>query len=122
MARQSHTALTALGPKSSVYTAGAADVTMTAADVANYEQVTHDGAILVLAHNEDAGAQTVTITSIADERGRTGDITTYSLAAEDRAVFGPFDLEGWEQADGKLYFAASSANVKLGVISLAKYI
>lgn len=122
MPRQSHTAFSVLGPKSNVYTAGAADITMQAADASNFEEVTHDGALLVIAHNTGAGAQTVTIESIVDERGRTGEITTYSLAAGDYAVFGPFDLEGWEQADGNLDFKGSHADVKMAVVSLGNYI
>ena len=123
MARQSHTAtvLTALGTKGSSYTAGAADLTMTAADAANYEEVAFTGAEVIIAHNTDSGAQTVTISSIADDdHGRTGDITTYSLGAGEYGVFGPFDLDGWRQTGGLLYFAASDATVKFGVVKLSR--
>ena len=122
MARQTHTAFTALGPNSDDYTAGAADITMLACDAANYDEVVHDGAILLVVHNTGAGAQTLTIESVVDDRGRTGNITTYSLAADDHAVFGPFDLEGWEQTGGQLYFTASHAEVEVAVVSLGKYI
>jgi len=117
MARQSHTALTALGTKTNVYTAGAAVLTMTAADVTNFEQVTHAGKVVVIAHNTGASAYTVTVESVVDALGRTGDITTYSMAAGAYAAFGPFDLEGWKQTDGKLYFKASNVAVKFGVIA-----
>lgn len=120
MARQSHTPLTALGTKTDDYSAGAADLTMTAADIVNYEEVTLTGNELVIAHNTDAGAQTVTISSVVDDMGRTGDISTYSLAADDYAVFGPFGTEGWRQSDGKLYFQASAVTVKLGVVKLVR--
>lgn len=120
MARQSHTALTALGTKASSYTAGAADLTMTAADVANYEQTAFTGAELIIAFNGNGGAQTVTVESIADANGRTGDITTYSIGAGEYAVFGPFDLDGWRQSGGKLYFKASSADVDLGVVRITR--
>lgn len=118
MARQSHTALTALGTKTNAYSAGAADLTMTAADVANYEEVAFTGAEIVVAHNTGASPYTVTIESVVDGQGRTGDITTYSLAADDYAVFGPFGVEGWRQSTGKLYFRASNAAVKFGVVKL----
>jgi len=118
MARQAHTAFAALGTKTDVYSAGAADLTMTAADVANKEEVAQVGKILVVAHNTGASPYTVTVSSVVDGQGRTGDITTYSLAADDYAVFGPFDLEGWRQTGGELYFEASNASVKFGVISL----
>jgi hypothetical protein len=93
---------------------------MTAADAANFEQVTLTGTEIVIAHNTGGSPYTVTITSIADAMGRTGDIATYSLAASDYAVFGPFKLEGWQQADGKLYFAASNASVVFGVVKLPR--
>ena len=121
MARQSHTALSAVGPKTNAYSADAANLTMTAADTSNNEQVTHTGKILLFAHNTGASARTITISSLADERGRTGNITTYASAAGEYHVFGPFDLEGWEQTDGKLYFQGSHAEVKFGVVDLSNY-
>lgn len=120
MARQSHIPLTALGTKTDDYSAGAADLTMTAADTVNKEEVALTGNELVVAHNTNAGAQTVTVSSVVDDMGRTGDITTYSLAADDYAVFGPFGLQGWRQSDGSLYFEASHADVKLGVVKLVR--
>lgn len=119
MVRQAHTALAALGTKTDSYGAGDADLTMQAADAANFEEVAHTGKILVIAHNTDgADPYTVTIESVVDKQGRTGDVTTYSLAADDYAVFGPFTLEGWRQTGGELYFKASNAAIKLGVVAL----
>lgn len=120
MARQSHTPLTALGTKTDAYSAGAADVTMTAADTSNKEEVALTGNELVIAHNTGVGAQTVTVSSVVDSMGRTGDISTYSLAADDYAIFGPFGTEGWRQAGAKLYFEADSSDVKLGVVKLVR--
>lgn len=120
MARQSHTPLTALGTKTNVYTANAADLTMTAADVSNKEQVTATGNELIIAHNTGASTYTITISSVVDEQGRTGDISAYSLGAGEYAVFGPFGTEGWRQTDGKLYFEASNVAVKFGVVRLVR--
>jgi len=118
MARQSHTAKTVLGQKASSYTANAADLTFTAADAANFEQTAFTGKELIIAYNSDpANPYTVTIESVADASlGRTGDITTYSLAAGEYGVFGPFTLDGWRQSDGYLYFKASNAAIKFCVI------
>lgn len=99
-------------------TADSADITMTAADVANGNQFVPTGNELVIAHNSGASPYTVTITSVAAGNNRTGDITTYSLAAGDYAVFGPFRREGWLQSDGYIYLAASNASVKFGIITL----
>jgi hypothetical protein len=120
VARQSHTPLTALGTKTDAYSAGVADLTMTTADTVNKEDVVLTGNELIVAHNTNAGAQTVTVSSVVDEMGRTGDITTYSLAADDYAIFGPFGTEGWRQTGGKLHFEASHADVKLGVVKLVR--
>lgn len=120
MARQIHTPLTALGTKTNVYMANAADLTMTAADVSEKEQVTLTGNELVIAHNTGASAYTITVTSVVDKMGRTGDISTYSLGAGEYAVFGPFGTEGWRQTNGRLYFEASNAAVRFGVIKLVR--
>lgn len=120
MARQAHTPFTPLGTKTNVYTAGAADITMKAAISADKEQASHNGKVLIIAHNTDgANPYTVTFSSVVDDLGRTGDITAYSLAAGDYCVFGPFSTEGWRQSDGKLYFEASNAAIKFAVVALS---
>jgi hypothetical protein len=121
MARQSHTPLTALGTKTDAYSANAADLTMTAADTVNNEQVTLTGNELVIAHNTDGvNPYTVTVSSVVDDMGRDGDISAYSLAAGEYGVFGPLGIEGWRQSDGKLYFEGSNAAIKFGVIKLVR--
>lgn len=94
-------------------------LTFVAADATNKEQVSLTGREVIVAWNSSADtARTVTITSVADEMGRTGDIATDSLAFGTFHVYGPFSLEGWEQTDGNLYFEASHADVKFAVIRL----
>jgi hypothetical protein len=95
-----------------------ADITWTAADVVNKEQVALTGREIVLAWNTDAGAQTVTINSSPDPQSRTADIAAYSIGAGLISGFGPFPLEGWAQGDGTLHLEASSANVKFAVLRL----
>lgn len=119
MARTILTATTACGSYPSLpLTANSADLAMSAADIADLNQVVATGKDLVFAHNTNVGAQTITITSAANKRNRTGDITAYSIGAGEYAVFGPFDSAGWMQSTGYLYFQASHAEVKLGVVSL----
>lgn len=120
MPRTTLTALTALGPYNpdAYAVANAADLTMTAADVANSNEVVATDRQAVFAHNTGAGAATVSVTSTNDPYGRRSHIVTYSIGAGEYAIFGPFRLLGWQQTDGKLYFAASSADIKLGVINL----
>lgn len=76
------------------------------------------GKTVVIAHNTDSGAHTVTFTSVADAQNRTGDITAYSLAAGHVRAFGPFLSAGWVQDGTQLWFAANDATVKFIVLTL----
>lgn len=98
-----------------------ADVTFTAAgaEFADGASFPMTGRELLLVRNANAGAQTVTIDSVADSRRRTGDITAYSLAAGEIAAFWINRTEGWRQSDGTLHFEASAADVEFAVIRLA---
>lgn len=121
MARSTLTKTSALGTRSDVYTAGAATLTMTAstgASGSNGNQFICSGKDLVIAHNTGASPYTVTITSIVDPYGRTGDIATYSLPAGTYAIFGPFENTGWRQTDGYVYLEATNAAVKFGIVPL----
>lgn len=116
------TALTPVSPAALLNGAPAADsldVAFTAADVANGNSVVLTGNELVFVINSHATtAYTFTVTSVKDELGRTGDITTYSLAAGKYALAGPFSTKGWQQTDGKLYLDASNAAIKFLVVKL----
>ena len=119
MARTTLTKVTAGGNFPVIpLTADSADIPMTAADTTNGNQYAPTGKELIIAHNSGASTYTVTITSVAAGNNRTGDITTYSMAAGDYAVFGPFNREGWLQSDGFVYLAASNTAVKFGIITL----
>lgn len=98
--------------------ADSADFTWANGDAVNGHQVPSTGRELVLVKNEGVAAATVTIVSSPDERNRTGDIAAYSVGAGEYAVFGPFPVPGWRQADGKLYIDVSSSDIKLAVIRL----
>lgn len=117
MAPTTLTKTTPLGSYGS-YGANLADLTMTAADVANGNQFVASGNDLVIAHNTGGSAYTITVTSVADPYGRTGNIAAYSLGAGEYAVLGPFLLLGWQQTDGKILISATNAAVKFGVIPL----
>lgn len=100
------------------YSGGAADVTETAVDdpTDRYTPVVNNKT-LVIAHNTDSVARTITIASVADTFNRTGDITAYSIAAGKIARFGPFQTAGWANG-GNLNIDVSSALVRLAVITL----
>jgi len=60
---------------------GLQNVVLTAADAANNHIIANDGRTVIIAVNNDAAAKTVTISSVPDENGRTGDIVMVVPAA-----------------------------------------
>jgi hypothetical protein len=55
---------------------------------------------------------------VVDEKKRSGNITSYSIGAGEIAAFGPFQPEGWMQADGQVYIAATADDVSFAVLRL----
>lgn len=98
----------------------ALDLTWQAADVANKNQFAlGQGKYIVLARNVHATTPyTITLTSSADERKRTGDITAYSIAAGKVAAFLLDQQAGWAQSDGKFYLEGSNASAEFCIIRL----
>lgn len=119
MARTTLTRTTPLGPYPTLpVAANALDLVMTAADVANNNQILLDGPMIVVAQNTDAVDRTITLTSSTDQQNRTGDIAAYTLSADEIAAFKIDQVAGWKQSDGYLYLQASNALVKIGAIRL----
>jgi hypothetical protein len=99
-------------------TALALAVTFVAADIANTNSFPVTGKEVILVQNTDAGAQTITISSVADGLNRKGDITTYSIPASGFAAFAPSQITGWKQSDGTMVITASNVNVKFAILRL----
>jgi len=121
MARTTITGKTLPGPYPTLHSsAGSLVVTEYApATASDGVQVTLvPGKTILIARNTNAGSQTITVTSAADSMNRTGDITTYSLAAGAIVALGPFTTDGWRQSDGNLYAVASHIDVKFSVLYL----
>lgn len=97
--------------------ANSRDLAMQAGDASlhNYTPIV-DGKTVVIAQNTDSGAHTVGFVSQADDLGRTGDISAYSIGAGELAIFGPFKLKGWSDG-GNLDIDVNDATVKLAVIT-----
>lgn len=96
-----------------------ADFAFTAADAGSGNSFVSTGRELLLAQNASgATAYTVTVSSVADDLQRTGDITAYSVGAGKFSMFGPFGQPGWKQSDGTVHVTASNANVKFAVVRL----
>ena len=118
MARQAINKQIPLGPYPTLPVgAGTMTLTETPADVTNKDQFTPSGDDLVIAHNTGASAYPITFTSVADDLKRTGDVSSYSIAAGAIAVY-RFKKPGWMQPDGKVYIEAGNAAIKWVVVQL----
>lgn len=97
--------------------AGSLDLVETAADTTNFEATPISGNEILLAHNTDTATHHITVTSAPDERGRSGDITSYAIAAGKIAAFSLVNgAPGWRQSDGNLYYQADDITVKFAVL------
>lgn len=90
-------------------------VTTTAATTSDQEAAFVEGMYL-LARNSGASSRTVTVyTAPSPDSGRTADIAD-SVAAGATALYGPFTARRWRQANGKLKFKATHAEVLFAAI------
>lgn len=114
------TPITPKGPYPSLpVAADALDLTWTAADTTNQNRFVLTGSYLVLVRNSHATtAYTVTFTSTADSKGRSGDVSAYSLAAGEVAAFMVNSTEGWKQTDGYFWLEANNASVLFAIVKL----
>lgn len=95
-------------------------LTLTAADTGVKNYFVMEGDDLLICRNDGSGAQTVTINSVVDDMGRTGDIVTDSIAQDAWAIYGPFrDTSGWAQAQRRMHLEASDAGMKFAVVRLS---
>lgn len=115
----SQTALTPVQLKQNNYAVQAGDlaVALAAMDAVNGNSFVATGAEILVFQNTDASPHTITITSVADQEGRTDtSLTNYSIAANGFAVIQMSLLTGWLQS-GQLVFLATSSNlVKIAVL------
>lgn len=118
MARTALTPVSPKGPYPGTVAANALDYVFAASDSSNGNYFVGTGRELILVQNADAGAQTFTLTSIADPYGRLGSITTYSLSAGEFAMFWLGALVGWDQGGGQIYLDSSNANIKFAIIRM----
>lgn len=104
--------------------ANSLDLALTAADTGdgNMTPIVRRRTCLLAINTHASTAYTVTVTSVADVNGRTGDLGPYTMQAGEIARWGPFDTAGWAQVTGDdvgaLYFAANNAAIKFAVLEL----
>ena len=114
------TTQTMKGPFDAI-TAGLATLTLTAGNTGGDTFTVTGREILLVQNSHATNAYTITITSVADERGRTGDITNYSLAAGEIAIFGIglTNSPGWKNTSTQLItITPSNASIKWAWVKL----
>lgn len=100
-----------------------ANVAFTAADATNQHEFPNGGRVLLIAKNTDTANKTVTVVSVPDEAGRSGDLQITVSANGGVAIAGPFRPAWWNQradADlGKVFVNVSAAtNLGLAAVQL----
>jgi len=90
---------------------------MTVCDFVNGNHFVCTGKDLVICWNSTAGADTVTITSVANKWGRTGTLTAVAIAASSFAIFGPMNVAGWSNG-GIIEITAGSVDVFFAIVNL----
>jgi hypothetical protein len=92
---------------------GQLNATMTAVDAANGMSFLNDGQTVLAVKNADASSKTVTVRSVADEWGRTGDVACI-VSAGGVGILGPFTPAIFNQGDGTCnvdFSAATSTTI-----------
>jgi hypothetical protein len=116
-ARTTVTPVVPKGPYPGTVNAGDLAFTFAAADTVNLNQFAASGTEVLIVQNTDVASQTITFTSRPDAYGRSADVGPYTLATGTFAVFNFRNAnQGWVQADGNVYFQASTATVKFVVL------
>lgn len=96
-------------------------VTLAAADVANKNRFVASGRDLVIAFQSVTTERHITINSVADPYGRTGDITADHLPAAlgSIRIYGPLPCLGWRQVGSSyIHLEADNAEAKFGIVQL----
>jgi hypothetical protein len=106
-------------PAGGVVAALALDLVFTVADVSNHNEFKFTGKEILLVWNTDASSHNLTLTSVPDEHGRSGDIASYAVAA---GVISAFSFRGgsagWLESDGHVYMQADNALVKFAILTV----
>jgi len=100
--------------------AGAADFTFAAGTPTDGDTFVCTGREILIVNNTDVATKYITVVSVDDETNRSENITTYSLAAGDFAVFGVglTNSKGWKSSAGTIRITVEDADVKVAVLRL----
>jgi len=100
--------------------AGGFDFTWAASTLTDGDTFVCTGREVLLVQNTTAGALTITVTSVSDEKGRSGDITSYSVGANGFSIIpvGLTNSQGWKSAAGTVRITCSAITLKVAVLRL----
>lgn len=98
----------------SVNPASLNDITFTAGNANDHYWDLRDGDILVV--RSTAGSNTVTLVSVADSQGRSGDSARAIASSGDFAIYGPLKADGWRQSNGNVHVDLSNTSFELAVL------
>lgn len=98
---------------------GLAALTWTNSDSTNDHEFSNDGATILIMRNTDAATKAVTVKSVTDERGRTGDLSVTVPANTGLSLVPPlppalFNVAGKVQVD----LATSAAGFQLAAVRI----
>ena len=101
------------------YSAGLADFVWTAGTATPGVAFISTGREVLLMRN-DTGTNTVTITSVDNDKGRSENLAAYEITGADIAYWtgGLTNTKGWKQTDGTILITASSTDVSFAVLRL----
>ncbi len=91
-------------------------LSMEDADTSNKNKATITTGEILEIHNTDGSSHNITISSADTRFNRTEDISSFSVDANTRYIWGPIDREGWDQGGGVLHFEADNSKVEFGII------
>ncbi|HLW51314.1 MAG TPA: hypothetical protein VKW06_00600 [Candidatus Angelobacter sp.] len=94
----------------------ALDLLMTAADVTNGNSFQITGREILIVWNSDVSGHHFTLSSVADKKGRSGDVSAYAIAAGVISAFNFNGTEGWSQGTGVCNISADNALVKFAIL------
>lgn len=99
--------------------ANGADITFAACTITDGDDWVCNGRDILVLKN-GSGTNTVTIVSVDNDKGRSENITDYSLSATEVAMLGVglTNNKGWQGSGKKIRITASSANVTVAVVRL----
>lgn len=114
MARVTATAQDRSGRQTTAIT----DLTFTACDATNFEQVVWQEGLHIIARNTDGAiAYDFTLEAAPDALGRDVD-TVNNMAAGDILMTLKIGAEGWKQTDGYVYFKGANAAITYAVVKV----